>query len=184
MAISPTASYSIVAVASNKCLQYVAGAPAGARAEIRTCDGSKPQLFNLRPVPGGYQEIVNVPNNDCLDVTAFSQDDGGDVVRWGCNGGANQQWIVADAGSDAIRLVARHSGKVLSIEEGKTSDGALVNQSSWKSGANQRFKLQAVGGKTPEGMGKAGDDGGAGGKSGKVAKTKKGKSSSAAAAKP
>jgi hypothetical protein len=173
MAISPTTSYSIVAVASNKCLQYVAGAPQGARAEIRTCDGGKPQLFTLRPVAGGYQEIVNALTNDCMGVTAFVLDEGGTVVRWVCDGGANQQWIVADAGPDAIRLVARHSGKVLGVEDSKSADGTLVSQYSWTSGANQRFKLQAVGGKPPENKGK-GDVGGAGGKSGKAGKTKKG----------
>lgn len=184
MALSPTTSYSIVAVASNKCLQYVAGAPQGARAEIRTCDGGKAQLFTLRPVAGGYQEIVNALTNDCMGVTAFVMDEGGTVVRWVCDGGANQHWIVADAGPDAIRLVAQHSGKVLGVDDSKSADGTLVSQYGWTSGPNQRFKLQAVGGKAPEAKGKGADDAGAGGKGGKAAKTKKGKSASAAATKP
>jgi len=186
--ISPTASYSVVGAASNKCLQYVAGAPEGARAEIRACDGSKGQLFNLRAVPGGYVELVSAQGtNECLDVPAFSQDDGAPVQQWTCNGGANQQWIVADAGPDAIRLVARHSGKVLAINGENTGDGSLLGQWAWKSGSNQRFKLLAAGTKPIDAKGGAGGAAGSDGKpakGAKVAKAGKTKPAKAAAATP
>lgn len=186
--IIPTTSYSVVGTASNKCLQYVAGTPEGARAEIRTCDGSKGQLFNLRAVPGGYVELVSAQGtNECLDVPAFSMDDGGPVQQWTCNGGANQQWIVADAGPDAIRFVARHSGKVLSINGENTGDGSLLGQWSWKSGSNQRFKLVAAGAKPADAKGGAGGaDGKAakGDKAGKPAKAGKTKAAKAPAATP
>jgi hypothetical protein len=172
--ISPTASYSVVGAASNKCLQYVAGAPEGARAEIRTCDGSKGQLFSLRAVPGGYVELVSAQGtNECLDVPAFSQEDGAPVQQWTCNGGANQQWIVADAGPDAIRLVARHSGKVLAINGENTGDGSLLGQWGWKSGSNQRFKLLAAGTKPVDAKAKGGS-GGQGGTEGSDGKSAKG----------
>jgi hypothetical protein len=181
MQVSPTAAYTVVGAASNKCLQYVAGGAAdGARAEIRTCDGSKAQLFTLRAVPGGYYEFLSAQGaNECLDVPAFSQDDGAAVQQWTCNGGANQQWIVADAGPDAIRLVARHSGKVLAVNGENTGDGSLVGQWGWKSGSNQRFKLQTLAAKPADTKDKGGAGGGSGAKSGK---TKKSKSAAAPAA--
>ncbi len=192
--ISPTASYSVVGVASNKCLQYVAGTPEGARAEIRTCNGSKAQLFNLRPVSGGYYEIVSAQGtNECLDVPAFSQEDGAPVQQWTCNGGANQQWIVADAGPDAIRLVAQHSGKVLAVNGENTGDGSLLGQWAWKSGSNQKFKLLAAGTKPLDAKGgsggAAGTDGQSGmdsksAKAGKAPKAAKAKAAKAAAATP
>jgi hypothetical protein len=175
MAISPTTGYTVVGAASNKCVQYVAGTPEGARTEIRTCNGSKAQLFNLRPVPGGYYEIVSAQGtNECLDVPAFEQDDGAPVQQWTCNGGANQHWIVADAGPDAIRLVAQHSGKVLAINGENTGDGSLLGQWAWKAGSNQRFKLLAAGAKPGEAKGGSGGHGGTDGQSGMDGKPAKG----------
>jgi len=185
MQIIPTASYTVVGAASNKCLQYVAGGAAdGAKAEIRTCDGSKAQLFTLRAVPGGYYELVSAQGtNECLDVPAFMQDDGAGVQQWTCNGGANQQWIVADAGPDAIRLIARHSGKVLAINGENTGDGSLLGQWAWKSGSNQRFKLQTIAAKSAEAKDKGGTGGGSGAAGGK-SKAKKGAKAPPANAKP
>jgi hypothetical protein len=185
--ISPTASYSVVGVASNKCLQYVAGAPEGARAEIRACDGSKGQLFTLRAVPGGYVELVSAQGtNECLDVPAFSQDDGAPVQQWTCNGGANQQWIVADAGPDAIRLVARHSGKVLAINGENTGDGSLLGQWAYRALSNQKFKLLAAGTKPIDAKAGSGAGGGDGksAKGAKASKAAKAKAPKAAAATP
>jgi hypothetical protein len=179
LALNPTASYTIVAVASDKCLQY-AGAveDIGARAEIRTCDGSKAQQFTLQPAPGGYQSIVNAQSKKCLDVAALSTEDGAAVQQWDCNGGANQQWIVADASPDTIRLVARHSGKVLDVAQEKTEDGAQLVQWSWKSSSNQGFKLKLVGPEAGDGPGKGGESKKAGkGKPDKSKPADKGKKS-------
>jgi len=185
LVISPTTSYSVVGVASNKCLQYIAGAPEGARAEIRTCNGSKAQLFNLRPVSGGYYEIVSVQGtNECLDVPAFLQDDGAGVQQWTCNGGANQHWIVADAGPGAIRLVAQHSGKVLAINGENTGDGSLLGQWAWKSGSNQRFKLVAAGAKPTDATSGSGGAAGGDSKPAKGAKAAKAKTKTKAAKAP
>jgi Ricin-type beta-trefoil lectin domain len=174
MQVSPTTSYTVVGAASNKCLQYVAGGAAdGARAEIRTCDGSKAQSFTLRAVAGGYYEFVSaLGTNECLDVPAFLQEDGAGVQQWQCNGGANQHWIIADAAPDAIRLVAQHSGKVLAVNGENTGDGSLVGQWAWKSGSNQRFKLQPVVTKAAETKDKGGTGGGSGAKTGKAKKSK------------
>lgn len=176
MQISPTASYTVVGAASNKCLQYVSGGAAdGARAEIRACDGSKAQSFSLRAIAGGYYEFVSaLGTNECLDVPGFAQDDGAGVQQWTCNGGANQHWIIADAGPDALRLVAQHSGKVLAVNGENTGDGSLVGQWAWKSGSNQRFKLQPVVAKVADAKDKGGTGGGsgAGAKSGKTKKSK------------
>jgi len=151
LTLSPTANYTITAAASAKCLQYVgAVATIGARAEIRTCDGSKAQQFTLQAIPGGYQTIVNAQTNKCLDVAAMSPDDGASVQQWECNGGPNQQWIIADAGPGTIRLVARHSGKVLDVKGDGADDGTPLIQYGWKSSPNQQFKLKVVGPETTD----------------------------------
>lgn len=155
--LSPAASYTIVGAASDKCLQYVgAPAPVAARAEIRTCNGSKAQQFTLQPIPGGYQTLVNAQSNKCLDVAELSTADAAPVNLYDCNGGPNQQWIVADAGPGTIRLVARHSGKVLDVKDDKTEDGAVMIQYGWKSSPNQQFKLKAVAPQTTDASSKDG----------------------------
>ena len=49
--------------------------------------------------------------------------DGALVQQYPCNGGQNQHWIVADGGGGTVRVVARHSGKVLDVTGGGTTDG-------------------------------------------------------------
>ena len=94
--------------------------------------------------------------------------DGAPVLQWDCTGAPNQQWIVADAGPDTVRLVARHSGKVLDVFDEKTDDGTLLIQWSWKSSSNQQFKLKVVAPETADASGK-------GGEANKAAKGKKAK---------
>jgi hypothetical protein len=109
--------------------------------------------------------------------------DGALVQQYPCNGGTNQNWIVADGGGGNLRLVARHSGKSLDVTGGGTADGTAVSQADWKSAANQQFKLKGTplavaageGGKS----GKAGGDG-TGGSPGRK-KPRKPKAATAAA---
>jgi hypothetical protein len=67
--------------------------------------------------------------------------DAAHVQQFGCNGGPNQQWILADGRPGSLRLIARHSGKVLDIEGAAAAYGSPINQFTWHSGENQQFKL-------------------------------------------
>ncbi|WP_243707740.1 RICIN domain-containing protein [Micromonospora sp. KC606] len=49
---------------------------------------------------------------------------------WSIHSGINQQWRIQDAGSGYIRLIARHSGKCLAVQNAVTGDGAQVVQST------------------------------------------------------
>ena len=42
--------------------------------------------------------------------------DNAGVQQYQCNGGQNQQWIVAVGAAGNVRLIARHSGKALTVE--------------------------------------------------------------------
>jgi hypothetical protein len=63
---------------------------------------------------------------------------------------------------------------VLAVNGENTGDGSLVGQWAWKSGSNQRFKLQPVVAKVADAKDKGGTGGGsgAGAKSGKTKKSK------------
>ena len=82
-------------------------------------------------MPGNYWSLVNQHSGKCMDVQALSMDDGGSIQQFSCNGGPDQNWIVADAAPGVLRLVARHSGKSLEVKEGGTADGTKIIQSAW-----------------------------------------------------
>jgi hypothetical protein len=177
MAIDQNAKYTVNAVAANKCLQFVGrGANEQALAEIAACDKSPAQQFKLQPAAGNYWRFVNAVSGKCMDVQAVSSDDGVLVQQYSCNGGPNQDWIIADAGPPGVvRLIARHSGKVLDVKDSKTDSATPVIQWTWRSAPNQHFKLLAL---APEPAAKggapaAGETGGKG-KKDKSAKGDKG----------
>jgi hypothetical protein len=138
--------YTLVARASNKCLQ-LAGADGsdGAPAEIWECNGTELQAFTLQPVAGSYHNIVGVGSKKCLDVVAQASADSALVGQARCNGQPSQDWILADGTTGWLRIVSRQSGKVLDIADAETRDGARLNQQPWKELPHQEFQLVPVG---------------------------------------
>ena len=57
------------------------------------------------------------------------------------NSGHNQQWRVIPLTGGQFELEARHSGKVLEVQDWATTDGGLVGQYERHDGANQRWFL-------------------------------------------
>jgi hypothetical protein len=181
IAIDQNAKYTLVAAASGKCVQFTGrGTNEQAGAEIAACDKSPAQQFKLQPTAGNYWKFINLHSGKCLDVQAVSADDGAIIQQFTCNGGPNQDWIVADAGpAGAIRLVARNSGKVLDVKGAGAADGTPLVQWTWKSAPDEHFKLMPVAAAEPPPAEKAGDKAGAGGDKGKKEKEKdKGKAKS------
>ncbi|HEY7371570.1 MAG TPA: RICIN domain-containing protein [Polyangia bacterium] len=146
MAIDQNAKYNLVAAASGKCVQFTGrGTNEQAGAEIAPCDKSPAQQFKLQPAAGNYWRFINLHSGKCLDVQAISGEDGAIIQQFSCNGGPNQDWIVADAGpAGTIRLVARNSGKVLDVKGAGTADGTPIIQWGWRSAPNEQFKLAPV----------------------------------------
>jgi hypothetical protein len=182
--VSPETSYVLRGVESNRCVQFTGGSNAdGAMAEIQACKDTNAQQFKLQAVAGGYYRLVNVLSNKCLAADATSQDTGSRVTQSACGDAPHMQWILADAPGGALQLVARHNGKALDINEGKTADGTAVIVWPAKVSPNQSFKLEPVGGATPDAAhaGKAGAGGAAGTAGAEGGKRDKGKKSKAAA---
>ncbi|SDZ46309.1 Ricin-type beta-trefoil lectin domain-like, partial [Micromonospora pattaloongensis] len=57
----------------------------------------------------------------------------------------NQQFRLADSDGGHIRLVSRHSGKVVEVQGASTADGANIVQYADWNGANQQWQLVRVG---------------------------------------
>jgi hypothetical protein len=106
----------------------------------------------LVPTVPGYYKIQSGLTGKVLDVEGGSTADGAPVHQWTWVGGANQQWslsMVADLDPDAwYTITARHSGLSLGVAGGPTAiqDGAVVEQSLAANSANQRWRLEPVGG--------------------------------------
>ena len=77
----------------------------------------------LRPLgtPTGLYQLVASHSQKCLDVPAWSLNDGMPIVQWACNGGDNQTWSVQDRRRTATRA---------------SSHGTAA--SAWTSAASQR----------------------------------------------
>jgi len=178
MVINKDVKYTVVAAASGKCLQFAGrGMNDQAGAEIAACDKSPAQQFKLDAAPGNYWRLMSALSGKCLDVQAISNDDGAVIQQFSCNGGANQDWIVADGGAPGtVRLVARNSGKSLDVKGSGTADGTPIQQFVWRTGANQQFKLVAVTAEAP--AEKAATPAGGGSAGGKAKKEKPAKSKS------
>jgi hypothetical protein len=144
VSIDPDAVYQLIGVASAKCVGLEGAATGnGAAAEIQACNGSTPQQFRIRPVPGvpGFFTIRNVHSDRCLDVKDVSSANGARIIQWSCGNGDNQRWSITDVGGGAVRVNARHSGRALDVEGAKTAAGTDLIQWSTTGGSNQQFRL-------------------------------------------
>eukprot|EP00456_Euglypha_rotunda_P023706 TRINITY_DN1960_c0_g1_i18.p1 TRINITY_DN1960_c0_g1~~TRINITY_DN1960_c0_g1_i18.p1 ORF type:complete len:163 (-),score=29.50 TRINITY_DN1960_c0_g1_i18:99-587(-) len=77
-----------------------------------------------------------------LDVNGGSHDDGAKIIQWSGHSGANQVFVFHDRKDGSVEIVAKHSGKLLTV----SSHGNIVQHS--RSGDHQRWLLKHVGPKT------------------------------------
>ena len=88
-----------------------------------------------------------------LDVLELSMADGARVVQWSPNGGINQQWLLKKSLSGGYNVVARHSGKSLTV--GDTGSGSRIYQATDSANGLQRWFFNPVSGLcgvTPDGF--------------------------------
>ena len=71
--------------------------------------------------------MLSVNSGRCLDVTDWSTANGARIQQWGCQGGANQQWIVQPAGNGFSTIVSAQSGKALDVSDWSLDNGAPIS---------------------------------------------------------
>ncbi|QRK88020.1 RICIN domain-containing protein [Saccharopolyspora erythraea] len=104
--------------------------------------GGANQRFHMRGVP-----IFVGHSGKVLDVKDGSTVNGALLTQWDHHGGNNQLFRAEPLGNYALpntqyRLVAEHSGKVLTIANGSIGDGSNVVQWDWYGGNEQRFRIE------------------------------------------
>ncbi|GGU54515.1 glycosyl hydrolase family 95 catalytic domain-containing protein [Lentzea flava] len=93
----------------------------------------------------GWFRLVNRRSGKVLDVTGAGSGDGAKVIQWTWSGSTNQQWQLASNADGSARLVARHSGRVLT-SPGGSAQGAQLEQWTDTGGDHQWWKVVDAGG--------------------------------------
>ncbi|KJK48166.1 1,4-beta-xylanase [Lentzea aerocolonigenes] len=141
--ISPTAWYPVVNKANGKCVDArAAGSSNGTVIQQYSCNGTTAQQFRFQPTSGGYTRADNRTNAALvLDVSGVSLADNAGVQLWTYGGGNNQQWQPVSEGGGYYHLVARHSGKCLTVPGGSGADEVQLVQAACNGGAAQSFRI-------------------------------------------
>lgn len=134
----------------SRMLQYVADT---GRVLVMAVDGfwtSSPNTVYYGDVDlgfseGPYYKLINRKSGKALDVNGQELKDGGTVIQYADNGGANQLWHLADAGNGYKTLINKNSGRALSIWQTATTDGANAVQWVENGKDDQKWQLVQVG---------------------------------------
>lgn len=119
-----------------------AGSSNGTVIQQYSCNGTTAQQFQFQATSGGYSRVNNRTNAALvLDVSGVSLADNAGVQLWTYGGGNNQQWQAVSEGGGYYHLVARHSGKCLTVPGGSAADEVQLVQLACSGGAAQSFRI-------------------------------------------
>jgi hypothetical protein len=93
-----------------------------------------------------YYTIKNVNSGQLMDVYQNSTADGGSVIQWPANGGANQQWSIVPVSGQLYKIVNRNSGKALDINASSHRKGTTLRQFTYGGGNNQLWYFEPAAG--------------------------------------
>jgi hypothetical protein len=102
-----------------------------------------PVTFTV-PAPVIPRQIVNQVSGQCLDIEGAVTADGGNVIQWPCNGGANQSWSY-DQTSGLVRSM--QDPHYCLDNSGSYVNGANIIIWSCNGNSNQRFEFDPAIGK-------------------------------------
>ncbi|MDB4937588.1 MAG: hypothetical protein JWP87_4560 [Labilithrix sp.] len=88
--------------------------------------------------------VVAKHSSQCLDVRGgpAATTDGARLEQWGCSGELNQAFTFKDMGSGRYEMIAKHSGKCVSLVGGGLANGTQIQQAACTGGAAQLWKPQ------------------------------------------
>ncbi|WP_410675303.1 RICIN domain-containing protein [Amycolatopsis sp. cmx-4-68] len=138
--VDSAAYYQFVSVRDGSALD-VAGADDADGARIqqeKRATGAASQQWRLKPVQGGFFQLVNHNSGKVLGVQR-SATAAADVEQQSDTGAPAQQWQLLDVGDGVVKIVSRDSGMILGVTDG--TDRRAVVQSSDQGRADQRWNL-------------------------------------------
>ncbi|MCO5996729.1 RICIN domain-containing protein [Actinoallomurus rhizosphaericola] len=89
--------------------------------------------------------LANGNSGMLMDVSGASTANGGSVIQWPANGGANQQWRLTRLADNVYTLVSVNSGLCLDVPNQSTASGQQLQQWTCNGGANQQWAADLVG---------------------------------------
>ena len=132
----------------------------GTNVRVGDFTGSEAQTFELtlqknlvsgtriRPAEGEYEILSALDNGKCLDIEGGSsaRGNGSDLHLWTeSTADAKKFLILWDEESDAYKIVAKHSRRVMDIEGGSYKSGTRIYQWEDCGGTNQRWVFEYAG---------------------------------------
>lgn len=111
----------------------------GTQMIVWTLNGGPNQRWTFAQQADGSYTLANGESNLCLDVDGGSAAAGAKIIQWTCHGGVNQRWV-PELQTDGAYLV-RSVGSGRYLTAAAASNGALVTQEAFSSGAAQRWTL-------------------------------------------
>ena len=109
-------------------------------------------LVTAADIESGWYRITPKISGMCVEVQGSNEDNGGNVIQWGYNGGDNQLWRFDSVGDNRYAIFNRHSGLCLEVglaggdTTGGLSKGDNVRQWEYFGQANQKWRLEPAGG--------------------------------------
>ena len=79
-----------------------------------------------------------------VNVAYQSTQNGGQIIQYTNNGGANQEWQIKPVGGGYYQLISRHSGKALDVSGANPNNGAQIVQWASNTSCSQRWKLDKL----------------------------------------
>ncbi len=101
--------------------------------ELQDCRDTLDQRWELRPSGiDGYYQLAVLSTGQCMYVSGFSSDEGAQIVGSRCGSEVDHGlWEFSGgptAGYDGAPLIARHSGKCITVEGNSRHEGAVISQ--------------------------------------------------------
>lgn len=131
--------------ASGACVMSldVAGASrdAGANVQLFTGNGTRAQVFHIRPNGDGTYTFDIPFSRKALDVRYGGMGPGTNVQQWDRNGSDGQKWRIEYDGTGAVRIVSVLNGLALQVAGSSGIDGANIEVGNVTGGIQQRFAL-------------------------------------------
>lgn len=99
------------------------------------------QLWTIASLGEGYYKIINVASRNALSVKSGSTAEGANIVARPFHETWNSQiWQIEKAGNDgSVYFINKHTGKYLTIKDGKFTAGTNVESYALRSDNSQKF---------------------------------------------